>query len=93
MTHVAHPFVQRLGIIRDWKSRWFATDPKQYREFVRTDSAVRDFLTKKLKGMHVASVEIERKDQILRIIISTSRPGLIIGRNGEGATELREESP
>lgn len=91
MTHVAHPFVQRLGIIRDWKSRWFAADPKQYREFVRTDSAVRELLTKKLKGMHVASVEIERKDQVLRIIISTSRPGLIIGRNGEGATQLRKD--
>lgn len=91
MTHVAHPFVQRLGIIRDWKSRWFASDPKQYREYLRTDTAVRSLLSKKLRGMHVASIEIERKDQVLRIVISTSRPGLIIGRSGEGATQLRKD--
>ncbi len=91
MTHVAHPYAQRLGIIRDWKSRWFAADPKQYREYVRTDGAVRKLLDKKLKGMHVSSVEIERDENVYRIIISTSRPGLIIGRSGEGATQLRKE--
>ena len=91
MTHVAHPFVQRLGIIRDWKSRWFAADPKQYREYIRTDSAVRDLLTKRLKGMYVSSVDIERNEKVLRIIITTSRPGLIIGRSGEGATRLKKD--
>ncbi len=91
MTHVAHPYVQRLGVIRDWKSRWFASDPKKYREYIRTDGAVRKLLTKKLKGMHIANVEIERNEKVFRIIISTSRPGLIIGRSGEGATKLRKE--
>lgn len=91
MTHVAHPYVQRLGIIRDWKSRWFAADPKLYREYVRTDVAVRKFLDKRLRGMYVSSVEIERNEKIYRLIISTSRPGLIIGRSGEGATKLRKE--
>jgi len=91
MTHVAHPYVQRLGIIRDWKSRWFTADPKKFREYVRTDSAVRKHLAKKLRGMHVSSVEIERNDKIFRVVISTSRPGLIIGRSGEGATKLRSE--
>lgn len=91
MTHVAHPYVQRLGIVRDWKSRWFASDPKKYREYVRTDAAVRKFLAKKLRGMYIASVEIERNEKIFRIAISTSRPGLIIGRSGEGATKLKKE--
>lgn len=91
MTHVAHPYVQRLGVIRDWKSRWFASDPKKYREYIRTDGAVRKLLTKKLKGMHIANVEIERNEKVFRIIISTSRPGLIIGRSGDGATKLRKE--
>ncbi len=91
MTHVAHPYVQRLGVIRDWKSRWFASDPKKYREYIRTDGAVRKLLTKKLKGMHIANVEIERNEKVFRIIISTSRPGLIIGRSGEGATKLRKD--
>lgn len=91
MTHVAHPYVQRLGIIRDWKSRWFAADPKQYREYVRTDTAVRDLLAKKLRGMYVSEVRIERDEKVYHIIISTSRPGLIIGRSGEGATKLRKD--
>jgi small subunit ribosomal protein S3 len=91
MTHVAHPYVQRLGIIRDWKSRWFTADPKKYREYLRTDAAVRKFFAKRLRGMYVASIEIERNDKIYRIMIATSRPGLIIGRGGDGATKLRKE--
>lgn len=91
MTHVAHPYVQRLGVIRDWKSRWFASDPKRYREYIRTDGAVRAYLKKKLRTMHVAGIEIERNEKIFRIVIGTSRPGLIIGRSGEGATKLRKE--
>lgn len=91
MTHVAHPYIQRIGVIRDWKSRWFAADPKKYREYIRTDGAVRAYLAKKLRNMHVAGVEIERNEKVFRIIISTSRPGLIIGRSGEGSTKLRKE--
>ena len=91
MTHVAHPFVQRLGIIRDWKSRWFTNDPKKYREYIRTDAAIRKLLGKKLRGMSIDAVEIERNEKVLRIIIKTARPGLVIGRSGEGATQLRKD--
>jgi small subunit ribosomal protein S3 len=91
MTHVVHPYVHRLGIIRDWKSRWFTADPKKYREYLRTDAAVRKFFAKRLRGMYVASIEIERNDKMYRIMIATSRPGLIIGRGGDGATKLRKE--
>lgn len=91
MTHVVHPYVHRLGIIRDWKSRWFTADPKKYREYLRTDAAVRKFFAKRLRGMYVASIEIERNDKIYRIMIATSRPGLIIGRGGDGATKLKKE--
>jgi len=91
MTHVAHPYVQRLGIIRDWKSRWFTTDPKRFREYVRTDAAVRKYLSKKLRGMYISNVEIERNDKVFRVAIATSRPGLVIGRSGEGATTLKKE--
>ena len=91
MTHVVHPYVHRLGIIRDWKSRWFTADPKKYREYLRTDAAVRKFLAKRLRGMYVASIEIERNDKIYRIAVATSRPGLIIGRSGEGATKLKKD--
>lgn len=91
MTHIAHPYAQRLGINRDWKSRWFAGNPKQYREYLRTDNAIRAFLLKKLKGMSVDTFEIERDEKVLRIVIKTGRPGLIIGRSGEGAQTLRKE--
>lgn len=91
MTHVAHPYAQRLGIIRDWKSRWFVTDKKAFRDKLKADTVLREFLKKRLKGMYVASIEIERNDTTMRIIIKTSRPGIIIGRNGEGATKLKKE--
>lgn len=91
MTHIAHPYAQRLGINRDWKSRWFAANPKQYREYLRTDNAIRKFLAKRLRGMAVDTFEIERDEKVFRILIKTARPGLIIGRSGEGATKLRKE--
>jgi len=91
MTHVAHPYIQRIGINRDWKSRWFTNSPEKFREYVRVDAALRKMLKKRLKGMSVDSVEIERDEKSIRIIIKTSRPGIIIGRNGEGITNLKKE--
>lgn len=91
MTHIAHPYVQRIGVNRDWRSRWFTTDPKQFREYIRVDAALRKFLAKRLKGMSVDVIEIERDQKTLRIIIRTARPGLVIGRSGEGATRLKKE--
>ena len=91
MTHIAHPYVQRIGINRDWKSRWFVADPKKYREYLKADNNVRKFLQKKLKGMSIDVLEIERDEKTMRILIKTARPGLIIGRSGEGATKLRKE--
>ncbi|MDB5245082.1 MAG: ribosomal protein [Parcubacteria group bacterium] len=91
MTHTVHPYAHRLGIIRDWRSRWFATDKKTFRENIAVDQAVRTFVAKKLRNMHVAEVEIERSQSELRVIIHTARPGLVIGRSGENATKLRKE--
>lgn len=91
MTHIAHPYIQRIGMNRDWKSRWFTTDPKKFREYLRSDEAVRTLLAKKLKGMSVDTVEIERSRQELKIIIKTARPGLVIGRSGEGAVKLKKD--
>ena len=91
MTHVAHPYIQRLGVNRDWRSRWFTADPKKFREYLRTDAAIRKLLEKKLKGMSVDAVEIERDEKALRIIIKTARPGLVIGRSGEGAQQLKKD--
>jgi small subunit ribosomal protein S3 len=91
MTHTVHPYAHRLGVIRDWKSRWFAKTPLEYRTNVMIDAAVRRFLTKRLRGMYVTSVEIERAQNTIRILIKTSRPGLVIGRGGEGSQKLVKE--
>jgi small subunit ribosomal protein S3 len=91
MTHTVHPYAHRLGIIRDWRSRWFALDKKDYRENILVDQTIRTFLKKRLKGMHVTEIEIERTQSEVRVMINTARPGLVIGRSGENATKLRKE--
>lgn len=88
MTHIVHPYAHRLGIIRDWKSRWFCTK-EDYAKTLRTDVLVRQFLKKKLRGFYVALVEIERGTKMFRIAIHTSRPGMVIGRSGDGIEKLR----
>ena len=90
MSHSVHPYSHRLGILRDWKSRWFGTD-KKFREFLRADVLLREYLVKKLRGMFVSGIEIERSEKTLRVIIKTSRSGMLIGRNGEGATKLKTD--
>jgi len=91
MTHTVHPYAHRLGIIRDWKSRWFTSDKKSYRENIKVDEMIRRFLTKRLRGTYTSGIEIERSESELRVILSTARPGLVIGRSGENATKLRTE--
>lgn len=91
MTHTVHPYAHRLGIIRDWKSRWFAGDKKSYRENIAVDAAIRTFLGKRLRGTYSTDIEIERTQSEIRVIVHTARPGLVIGRSGENATKLRQE--
>ena len=91
MTHTVHPYAHRLGIIRDWKSRWFTANKATYRNNLAVDTSVREFLTKKLRGFYVDTVEIERDRAELRITVKTSRPGIIIGRDGDGSAKLQKE--
>ncbi len=89
MSHTSHPYSMRLGIIRPWKSRWFSV--RDYQRLLKEDVALRSFLEKKLDGMFVDSVEIERSPGVLNVIIKTARPGLLIGRGGEGIERLKNE--
>jgi small subunit ribosomal protein S3 len=75
--------------LRPWKSRWFSA--KDYATLLREDVELREFLTPKLKGMLVDSIEIERSPAVIAIIIKTARPGLLIGRGGEGVERLKKE--
>lgn len=88
MSKTVHPYAHRLVVLRDWKSRWFI-DQKQYKDYLKGDALLREYLAKKLRGSYVSGVEIERGTKGMRVIIRTSRPGMIIGRQGEGATKLR----
>ncbi len=90
MSHTVHPYSHRLGIIRDWKSRWFAKDSK-FRDYLKSDVLLREYLEKRLKGLFVSGIEIERGEKTLRIVVKTSRPGMIIGRSGEGSVRLRND--
>ena len=91
MSHSVHPYSHRLGIIRDWKSRWFGV-PGKYQQFLKSDVLIREFLEKRLRGQYVGAVEIERGSNSLKIIIKTSRVGMLIGRSGDGAAKLKDES-
>lgn len=90
MSKVVHPYAHRLVILRDWKSRWFAGS-KKYREYLRGDVLVREYLEKRLRGLYVSSIEIERSPKSTRVIVRTSRPGMVIGRSGEGSTKLKQD--
>ncbi|MFA5095443.1 MAG: 30S ribosomal protein S3 [Candidatus Paceibacterota bacterium] len=90
MSKIVHPYAHRLIMLRDWKSHWFA-DPKKYCDYLKGDVLIREYLEKKLRGMYISSIEIDRNQKTTRFIIHTSRPGLIIGRNGEGVTKLKED--
>jgi small subunit ribosomal protein S3 len=90
MSKIVHPYAHRLPLIREWKSRWFKLG-KEYRELLRADVLVREYLEKALRANYIADIEFERNQKSTRIIISTSRPGMLIGRSGEGATKLRND--
>ncbi len=90
MSHTVHPYSHRLGIIRDWKSRWFGMD-KGYRTALKADLSVREFLQKELRSNYIGGIDIERNQKVLRVVIKTSRPGMLIGKAGDGVVKLREK--
>ncbi|MDD5152617.1 MAG: 30S ribosomal protein S3 [Candidatus Pacebacteria bacterium] len=90
MTHIVHPYSHRLGIIRDWKSRWFGVKG-DYKKFLKGDVLIRKFLEKRLIGNYIAGVDIERNAKTFRIVVKTARPGMVIGRSGEGSVKLKSD--
>jgi small subunit ribosomal protein S3 len=90
MSKVVHPFAHRLGILRDWRHRWYAQG-KQYTDYLKADILLREYLVKDLRGMYVGGIEMERGNGNLRVMIKTSRPGVIIGRSGEGSAKLKNK--
>ena len=89
MGQKVHPIGFRLGINRDWDSRWFAN--KEYSTYVLEDHNIRQFLKKRLNQAGVSRVEIERAANKVRIKIYTARPGLVIGKKGVEIENLKRE--
>lgn len=87
MARKINPFLYRLGIINDWKSRWFNMD--KYKQYLKNDIELRSFLEEKLKSASVEDIIIERSSNSLTINIHSARPGIIIGRGGTGVEELK----
>jgi len=79
------PIGLRVGVIRDWESRWYAE--KDYADFLLEDVKIREFLFKELKAASVSKVEIERSKNRVDVIIKTARPGMVIGGNGGEVVE------
>jgi small subunit ribosomal protein S3 len=82
-----HPFGFRLGIIKDWRSRWY--DEKHYTDLVHEDIQIRRIIRATYEEAGISTVEIERKANEVTVTIHTSRPGIVIGRGGQRVDELR----
>ena len=90
MGQKVHPVGIRLGIVRDWSSKWYA-DSRNFSDYLYTDMKVRDFLKQKLKQASVSRIEITRPARNARITIHSARPGMVIGKKGEDIERLRVE--
>ena len=90
MGQKVHPTGIRLGIVKDWSSRWYA-DSQTFPEYVRTDHQLREFIKNKLKDASVSRITIERPAKKANITIFTARPGIVIGKKGEDIEKLRAE--
>lgn len=90
MGQKVHPIGIRLGITKDWASKWYA-DSKNYPGYVFADFQVRKFLKEKLKEASVSRIQIERPAKKANITIHTARPGIVIGKKGEDIEKLRAE--
>lgn len=87
MGHKVNPIGFRIGITQNWKSKWFSK--KEYKSNLRQDVEIRNSVAKKWKNAAISDVEIERSAKMIKIIIKTARPGVLIGRGGSGIEDVK----
>lgn len=90
MGQKTHPTGFRVGVIKPWVSSWYAKI-KEYGQFVAEDAKIRKFIKKKLYAAGVSRILIARKAQNTTITVVTAKPGIVVGRNGQGIEELKQE--
>ena len=90
MGQKVHPIGIRLGISKNWESRWFSSS-SEYSKYVFQDFKIREYLTKQLKDAAVSRIQIDRSSENVPISIFSARPGIVIGKKGEGIESLRRE--
>lgn len=90
MGQKVNPHGLRIGIIKDWDTKWYASD-KNFSEFLVEDFKIRKFIKNKLYTSGISRIEIERAANKIKINVNTSKPGLVIGKGGSGIEELRKQ--
>lgn len=90
MGQKVNPIGFRVGVIRTWDSRWYA-EKGLYTEQLHEDFKLRNYLKKKLRHAGVAKIEMERAAKKIKVIISTARPGVVIGKKGAGIDQLKAD--
>ena len=88
MGQKVNPHGLRVGIIKDWDSKWFA-DKKTFNEYLVEDNSIREYIKKTLFIAGVSKIEIERAANRIKVTVHTAKPGMVIGRGGSGVEELR----
>ena len=90
MGHKVNPIGIRLGISRDWNSKWYA-GRKEFADYLIADLKVREYLKSRLSQAGISKIQIERPAKTARLTIFSARPGVVIGKKGEDIEKLRKE--
>jgi len=90
MGQKVHPNGMRVGVIRDWNSKWYA-DSKNFSEYLVEDHKIREYVKKKLFISGISKIEIERTAKFVKVNVYTAKPGLVIGKGGNYSEALKAE--
>ena len=90
MGQKVHPHGLRVGVIKDWSSKWYADD-KNFSDYLVEDHKIREYVKKKLFASGISKIEIERTEKIVKVNVYTAKPGLVIGKGGQAAEAFRNE--
>jgi small subunit ribosomal protein S3 len=86
-----HPYGFRLGVIKDWRSKWYTANKKTYANQLKEDMAIRKLVREKVGHAGISDVRIERFPKQVTVYVHTAKPGIIIGRKGASVTQLRKD--